>query len=64
MKIAVQYFSNLLKMVPRSPGSMKWNFDRNVCGGGNLLAKIPDNDRVEDKDTDLHVYLVYMNEPA
>lgn len=64
MKIAISYFSTLLKFIPRAAGQMKWTIDRNVCGGGNLLAKIPPNDRIEDKDTDMHIYLVFMNEPS
>ncbi|KAL4491070.1 hypothetical protein ABPG73_013139 [Tetrahymena malaccensis] len=63
MKIAVDYFSNLLKFIPRGKGQMKWTLERLICGGGNLLARIPEQDKTEDKDSDLHIYLVYLNEP-
>ncbi|EAR96056.1 leishmanolysin family protein (macronuclear) [Tetrahymena thermophila SB210] len=63
MKISVDYFSNLLKFIPRGKGQMKWTLERLICGGGNLLARIPEQDKTEDKDSDLHIYLVYVNEP-
>lgn len=42
---------------------MKWTLERRVCGGGNLLAKIPESDRIDDKNADLHLYIVFVDLP-
>lgn len=39
---------------------MKWNSSSNNCG----LVTIPDADKTTDKDSDLHLYVTYTDEPT
>ncbi|EGR33921.1 leishmanolysin family protein, putative [Ichthyophthirius multifiliis] len=62
MDIAAKFFYDLITIVPKSLEQRKWNQELNVCGGGNLLAKIKQEERASTRDTDLHIYVTYANE--
>ncbi|EAR98414.2 leishmanolysin family protein (macronuclear) [Tetrahymena thermophila SB210] len=59
LKIALQYFTDLITIVPKPPGSMKWNLGP-TCG----LVNITDADRNNERDSDLHLYVSYSDEIA
>ncbi|EAR98413.2 leishmanolysin family protein (macronuclear) [Tetrahymena thermophila SB210] len=59
LKVALQYFSDLLTIVPKPAGAMKWNLGP-TCG----LVTVPDADKTTDKDSDLHLYISYTDEPT
>ncbi|EAR98422.1 leishmanolysin family protein (macronuclear) [Tetrahymena thermophila SB210] len=59
IKIASNFFSNLITIVPKPTGSMKWDLRLNKCGE----ATIPAADKTTDKDSDLHLYITFTDEP-
>ncbi|EAR98436.2 leishmanolysin family protein, putative (macronuclear) [Tetrahymena thermophila SB210] len=59
IKIASNFFSNLITIIPKPKGSMKWDLRHNNCGE----AIIPTADKTTDKDSDLHLYITFTNEP-
>ncbi|KAL4512678.1 hypothetical protein ABPG72_020515 [Tetrahymena utriculariae] len=58
LKVALQYFNDLLTIFPKPTGDMKWN-QGNKCG----LVTVPDADKTTDQDSDLHLYISYTNDP-
>ncbi|KAL4478294.1 hypothetical protein ABPG72_009530 [Tetrahymena utriculariae] len=59
LKVALQYFNDLLTIVPKPAGGMKWNLGP-TCG----LVTVPDADKTTDKDSDLHLYVSFTDEPT
>ncbi|EAR98426.1 leishmanolysin family protein (macronuclear) [Tetrahymena thermophila SB210] len=59
IKIASNFFNKLITIVPKPKGSMKWDLRRDKCGE----ATIPAADKTTDKDSDLHLYVTFTNEP-
>ncbi|KAL4475179.1 hypothetical protein ABPG72_018836 [Tetrahymena utriculariae] len=59
IEIASHFFSNLITIVPKPKGSMKWDLRTNKCGE----ATIPVADKTTDKDSDLHLYITFIDEP-
>ncbi|KAL4452842.1 hypothetical protein ABPG74_002407 [Tetrahymena malaccensis] len=59
IKIASNFFSNLITIVPKPAGSMQWDLKLNKCGE----ASIPAADKTTDKDSDLHLYITFTEEP-
>ncbi|KAL4485599.1 hypothetical protein ABPG73_015391 [Tetrahymena malaccensis] len=59
IKIASNFFSNLITIVPKPTGSMKWDLRGNKCGE----ATVPVADKTTDKDSDLHLYITFTDEP-
>lgn len=59
LKIAIQFFNDLITIVPKT-GNMKWTNTSTTCG----LATIPAADKTTDKVSDLHLYVTYTVEPT
>lgn len=60
IKIAIKFFNNLINIIPKPAGSMKWDLRSKTCGA----ATIPATDITVDKDSDLHLYITYTDEPT
>ncbi|KAL4485598.1 hypothetical protein ABPG73_015390 [Tetrahymena malaccensis] len=57
--IASNFFSNLITIVPKPAGSMKWDSKSDTCG----KATVPSVDKATDKDSDLHLYITFSDNP-
>ncbi|EWS73758.1 leishmanolysin family protein (macronuclear) [Tetrahymena thermophila SB210] len=57
--IASNFFSNLITIVPKPQGSMIWDLRSQKCGE----ATIPFADKATEKDSDLHLYVTFTDEP-
>ncbi|EGR33990.1 leishmanolysin family protein, putative [Ichthyophthirius multifiliis] len=60
IKLANSYFSQLIKIIPKSELDMRYkptSFTK--CGE----FEIPQKDKVKGKESDLHIYVQYKNEP-
>ncbi|KAL4512679.1 hypothetical protein ABPG72_020516 [Tetrahymena utriculariae] len=57
LKITLQYFTDLITILPKPPYAMKWTLGP-TCG----FVNITDADRNYEKDSDLHLYVSYSDE--
>ncbi|EGR33972.1 leishmanolysin family protein, putative, partial [Ichthyophthirius multifiliis] len=58
IQLAIDYFSKLIKIIPRSESDMRYKTKYGYCGG----VEVPQNDRVIGKKSDLHIYVQFKNE--
>ncbi|EGR26891.1 leishmanolysin family protein, putative [Ichthyophthirius multifiliis] len=60
LNLATQYFSRLIKIFPKKEADMRFKYSNKKCG----LVPIPDIDRSQGKNSDLHLYISYTVEPG
>ncbi|EGR29170.1 leishmanolysin family protein, putative [Ichthyophthirius multifiliis] len=58
VKLAIDYFSRLIKIVPKSEQNMRYQGQSGKCG----QVLIPQIDKDQGKDSDLHIYLQYRDD--
>jgi len=59
INLAIDYFSRLIKIVPKSAKDMSWTYSNTNCGE----AIIPPDDRKTGKSSDLHLYITFTVAP-
>lgn len=59
MKIATNFFNNLITIVPRTQ-YMVWDLSSTTCG----VVTVPAADKVLGQDTDLRLYVSFTNETS
>ncbi|EGR26889.1 leishmanolysin family protein, putative [Ichthyophthirius multifiliis] len=60
LNLATQYFSRLIKIFPKKEADMRYKYSNKKCG----LVPIPDIDRTQAQNSDLHLYVSYTVEPG
>ncbi|EGR26888.1 leishmanolysin family protein, putative [Ichthyophthirius multifiliis] len=60
LNLAIQYFSRLIRILPKKESDMRYKYSNKKCG----LVPIPDIDRTQAQNSDLHLYVSYTVEPG
>ncbi|EGR30052.1 leishmanolysin family protein, putative [Ichthyophthirius multifiliis] len=58
LQLAIDYFSRLIKIIPRKETDMRYKSSNPKCG----IVPVPQIDRIQGKKSDLHIYVSYTVE--